>query len=182
MGWDGTPIGRNIKTKDFIKWEYDKAYTKYDVIAIGEGAYQFGEKPFYLALKDKETGAVIAVVVLTKRKNGWIYTKSIDEHSGPHAIDCPATVFNLLTPTESAWANEWRAKVSEFLATPKVKVAIGDTVVFEKAHSFFNGYTGTHFTYAGGSKFYAETVFGKTGYRITNWKSYPHSIKKGATL
>ena len=38
----------------------------------------------------------------------------MDETCGPYQYDCPESILKLLTPTESKWANEWRAKCREY--------------------------------------------------------------------
>jgi len=84
MGWDVTPVGRNITTKKFIehyiKTSYDGVYT---AIKICEGKNKFGEKAFYVALKKLEDNTVFGVVFLTRRKNGSVAVKVIGESSGP---------------------------------------------------------------------------------------------------
>lgn len=42
--------------------------------------------------------------------HGWGY-KDVDESMGPYEISFPYTWLDLLTPTDSQYANEWRARV-----------------------------------------------------------------------
>ena len=42
--------------------------------------------------------------------HGWGY-KDVDETMGPNEISFPYTWLDLLTPTDSKYANEWRARV-----------------------------------------------------------------------
>jgi hypothetical protein len=142
-------------------------------LAIGQGKRVHGEVPFYLALKEKATGEVSALIVLSKRRNGQVALKAIDESSGPFVYDCPRKVLELLTPTYSEFAIEWRTKAAQQLVAPKLE--IGDKIIFDKEIDFRNGYSGHVFLWEGGSKF--RTV-GGTGYRITNWRSYKHEIVK----
>lgn len=172
MGWDVTNVGRNITTKQFVEYEY-KRLEAYELLAIGQGKRIHGEVPFYLALKEKATGEVSALIVLSKRRNGQVALKAIDESSGPFVYDCPQSVFKLLTPTTSEFAKEWREKV--IAEQGKGKLEIGDKVIFENEIQFSNGYSGHVFIWLGGSKF-ANVVGGK--YRITNWRSYKHEFAK----
>jgi hypothetical protein len=52
MGWDVTPVGKNITTKKFvehyIKTSWDGVY---EPVKIFEGKNNYGEKAFYVALK-----------------------------------------------------------------------------------------------------------------------------------
>ena len=81
---------------------------------------------YYAAVKsfDKTNRCerVTAVVCLTSTNNKDYFNfayKSMDETMGPNQCDCPKGILNLLTPTESEWANEWRKKCYENLAKKK---------------------------------------------------------------
>ena len=65
---------------------------------------------------NKETNEkkVFATVFLTSTRNGEFAYKDMDETCGPYQYDCPESILKLLTPTESKWANEWRAKCREY--------------------------------------------------------------------
>ena len=172
MGWDVTQVGSNITTKQFIQHEYSKI-PAYELLAVGAGKRVHGEVPYYLALKNRETGIVSALVVLTKRRNGQIACKDIGEECGPYAYDCPKSVFKLLSPTTKEFAVAWREKVKAQLVAPKLEV--GDTIKFERPIEFMNGYSGQVFTWLGGSKFSAPNG-GK--YRIVNWRSFSNEVIK----
>ena len=110
MGWDVTQVGKNISTKKFL--EHDILSTigaNYELLALCEGKNQYGQKPFYAALRNNLDHTVSAVVYLTKRRNGSIAVKSVGENSGPLLFDCPIKILNLLTKTDNAWALQWRA-------------------------------------------------------------------------
>ena len=171
MGWDGTAVNSKISTKDYLNFEYSR-YDGWEVVASGQGERRGGNSVWYHAIK-KSDGRVFAIITLTNRKNGWVYKKSMGEDEGPYSFDCPAKVFNALTPTTSEFANEWRAKVAERLANPKPKVKVGDTLKFKKPIEFVNGFSGDTFVYYGGSKFRSQSG---GGYRITNWKLNEYEI------
>lgn len=106
MGWDVTPISRGIKTKAYIEWELSKR-SDWEVVKLLEGKAVGGYKPFFAAIKKGEK--VFGVVIVTKRRNGFISEKWIGEDEGPGQV-APASLIQYLTPTDSEWANEWRAK------------------------------------------------------------------------
>ena len=172
MGWDVTNVGSNISTKDFVKYEYSRLEA-YELLAIGQGKRIHGEVPFYLALKEKATGDVSALVVLSKRRNGQVSLKAIDESSGPFSYDCPKSVFKLLTPIKSEFANEWRAIVAKSYDAPKLEN--GDKIIFDQEISFVNGWSGHVFIWLGGSKFLASNG---SKVLISNWRSYKHEVVK----
>jgi hypothetical protein len=121
MGWDVTRVGKNISTKKFL--EHDILSTigaNYELLALGEGKNEHGQKPFYAAFKNRASGKVFAVVYLTKRRNGSIAVKDVGESAGPYYFDCPAKVFNLLTETDNEYALEWRSKVQNYLTEKAV--------------------------------------------------------------
>lgn len=61
---------------------------------------------YYAALFDPVTRSTGAVVVVIEGAG----FKVLPENCGPYYYDAPAEVFDALTPTDSAWANAWRAK------------------------------------------------------------------------
>ena len=76
----------------------------------------------YSAVKctNKATGVenVVATIFLTSVRNNDYYNfsyKDMDETCGPYYYDCPKAILDLLTPTESEWANNWRNACRENL-------------------------------------------------------------------
>ena len=70
----------------------------------------------------KEEQRVFAVVFLTSTNMKDYYNfayKDMDESCGPYQCDCPKGILDLLTPTESEYANEWREACYENLAQKK---------------------------------------------------------------
>lgn len=63
--------------------------------------------PIYEPIED---GEVWAAVFLTSVEGVWFYYKDMDETVGPCECDCPASILNLLSETDSEWANEWRER------------------------------------------------------------------------
>lgn len=65
---------------------------------------------------------VFGVVFLTSTDSKDYFNfsyKEMDETVGPCYYDCPKGILDLLTPTESEWANNWRAKCREQLEKKK---------------------------------------------------------------
>ena len=59
----------------------------------------------------------------------------MDETCGPYNCDCPKAILDLLTPTDSEWANKWRQACRETLANkakPNAlnKLPIGTVIKF----------------------------------------------------
>lgn len=64
---------------------------------------------FYAATRSKR-GEVFAMVILIQRTRGYYNFgyKDMEESMGPCAYDCPDRILDLLTPTDSKYAIEWR--------------------------------------------------------------------------
>jgi hypothetical protein len=123
MGWDVTQVGSNITTRKFVEHEIKLSYDGvYEAIKIVEGKNQHGQKAFYVALRKLEDGKVVALVYLTRRKNGSIAIKVIGESSGPAQIEAPASFIGLLSPTQDEWASQWRADcINHYISTKILK-------------------------------------------------------------
>ena len=70
----------------------------------------------------KEEQYVFAAVFLTSTdmKDYWNFSyKNMDESYGPCNYDCPKGILDLLTPTESEYANAWRKQCYENIAKKK---------------------------------------------------------------
>lgn len=95
---------------------------------------------------------VWAAVTLTKSNkrasDGFTFgTKDMDETCGPNERKCPVGILDLLTPTESEWAKQWRKDCRENAARKRStpKLADGQTITFEHPISFTDGHAGTRF-------------------------------------
>ena len=65
---------------------------------------------------------VFGIVFLTSTDSKDYFNfsyKEMDETVGPCYYDCPKGILDLLTPTDSEWANNWRAKCREQLEKNK---------------------------------------------------------------
>ena len=90
---------------------------------------------YYAAIKTGEN-EIMAIVILTcgKDRNDPYFNfgyKAIDETCGPYSYDCPVSILNLLTPTDSEWANEWRRRCYENAKKTKLSdLPVGTTIKF----------------------------------------------------
>lgn len=74
---------------------------------------------YYAAVLDNQTEDIFAVVVLTSTDKDDFYYKEMDETCGPYDCKCPKSILNLLTPTNSEFANEWRERCREYHESQK---------------------------------------------------------------
>ena len=100
----------------------------------------------YMAYEYKENGSsrVIGLVCLLSyrpRDHFNFGYKDMDECMGPGVSNCPERILDLLTPTDSEYANNWRNRCRENIAkkTGIKKLKVGDVLTFERALSFNTG-------------------------------------------
>ena len=91
---------------------------------------------YYAAIQ--KGNIVCAAVFLTSTCMNDYYNfgyKDMDETCGPYQYDCPKSILDLLTPTDSEYANEWRRKCKEKRESSKTafslsKLPIGTQIKF----------------------------------------------------
>jgi len=108
---------------------------------------------FYAAAKEGDE--VYALVFLIHRSRGYYNfgVKTMDETVGPGSYDCPDRILDLLTPTDSKWANEWReecrkqnkAKAEARAKAKDNKVTDGSTIRLANPLNFQGGHTAQEF-------------------------------------
>lgn len=68
---------------------------------------------YYAAVRIRKTGDVFAEVILTRVNTKDYFNfayKDLDETCGPSEDRCPKSILDLLTPTDSEYANNWRER------------------------------------------------------------------------
>lgn len=86
------------------------------------------------------TGAyTFAAVFLTSREGGeWGY-KNMDETMGPNEAQAPVRLIDLLSPTTSQWAKDWRQKCRDNAALASRTLKPGDVIRLEQPLRFTDG-------------------------------------------
>ena len=98
---------------------------------------------------------VFAIVCLTKTSTGardgcTFGYKDMTEHMGPCESECPASILNELTDTDSQYAQAWRDRcranlIQRRLRNAKPTPKPGQTIVFEEPMRFSDGQERTRF-------------------------------------
>lgn len=166
MGWDVTNVSPSTTTLEFVREELKRGSGK--LIALAKGR----EASTYYAAWEHKPGHVMGIVYIAKRSNGQIASRIIGEDEGPHSYGCPKVILDMLTPTNSEWAKEWRTKCVEANAIPKVK--FGDMVKFDKPITFMDGSEYQTLKFETRNNFRAPDT--GRGYRVTNWRSMRYSV------
>lgn len=119
MGWTSVYVGEleyNKNTKTYNRKEFlDRSYTcendeyKWEVLKsamIGTTWYGACRRT---NLKTGES-VVYGETILTAIDNMEFFWKEVSEDMGPYTIECPVGILNLLSPTDSPYAQQWREK------------------------------------------------------------------------
>lgn len=122
-----------------------------------------------------EKREVIALVCLIhhvpRARDGFTFGyKDMDETMGPCESKCPKTILEMLTPTDSQWAKEWRERCwNRINKRSKIKVKEGDTLRFKNGIKFVDGYETDTLIFWKGNRF--RSFHGAYGYYIvSNWR------------
>ena len=90
---------------------------------------------WYGALRNKKTGFVSALVMLTKIRSKDVCnfgTKAMTEDMGPNEAKCPMDILDLLSPTDSPTSLEWRDRCRQNAAKPKLSdLPIGTHILIQ---------------------------------------------------
>jgi len=190
MGWTFTNKGSQT-TKEFFEraFNYDKPDEgrSGNIIRFSSTwttAYIAYEVKIPATAESPAKRDVIAIVCLLRHvpnaKDGYTFGyKDMTENMGPYESKCPKTILNLLTPTTSEYAINWRKRcwdrINRKANAPKVKA--GDLVKFTEIISFQHGIKTDFLTWVKGSTF----RYGYSLCRIPNWKEREY-INLGAIV
>lgn len=183
MGWTGTSKAKGVSYDQFFDVEYGNESHH---VWVGKGFAKNGV--YYRAMKNTETGEIFAIIALVQNSRGQrdgtnFFYKMMDETEGPYNYDCPARILDLLTPTTSEWANEWRKKCREHIERDK-RLAIGSKIRFKNPVTFTSGRTASVFEIIRDAwakrKTFALMAIPDEGEpfpcRVHKWKSYDFEI------
>jgi len=138
MGWTGKPFSGSVK--DFLISENsgsdaDFRWSYVDVSMRGSVAYGIQLR------EDIHTGITLAeaLVILTRKEKGWLYTKELGETVMPYYFDAPKKLIDKLDamyPPLSDNAVQWRLMCRENAKKSKIKLKNGDIVKFANPMTF----------------------------------------------
>lgn len=147
MGWTFTTRRHGESMTEFFKQEFftsgQQELLALRVVNMRE-AYGAVREP------DGRVWALVCLLDFVPHRGFNIGYKDMDESMGPNADRCPQDILDLLTPTDSQWANEWRDRCRARLAKRSITFKVGDVVEFNEAVEFAN-----HVSY---STFYVKSV------------------------
>ena len=173
MGWTYTHKDKGVTGEAFFRHEFPT------MEFLGCATVN---RVFYAAVRSPSNPSEVwALVCLTNYCRGEFNFgyKDMSEHMGPYEAKCPASILGLLTPTDSEYANDWRARCRDYAErAAKAPVAPGTVVKFTEPIKFTDGYEGTTFKAVRyrkrGLAFEAPT--GRL-YRVTNYKNREFAVE-----
>ena len=101
MGWTGHFISPCPKGNERLRAVIDLEYRGIDIL---DGAMR-GTTAYIVCRYGEHIWAEVA---LTEYRDGEFLIKTMSENMGPYAYDCPKRLLDLLPPTDSEFAKEWR--------------------------------------------------------------------------
>lgn len=134
MGWTSCQLPYGEKVDEFLRMECE--HDEQRILASSYVNYSV----WYAALKltTNEVVAVICLVRMTKSRE--ISYKSMDETVGPYEYGCPRKILELLTPTNSEYAINWRKQCWENIEKrKKLKFKVGQKLIFKEPVRFTTG-------------------------------------------
>ena len=108
--WSNNVRTSKVLKSQIVRGEFHKS--------VYYAAVECREQPYHAAMRNDGTDGreVYCVVVLiedaTEREFDFMY-KDMDEFAGPIEQHCPSNILDLLTETNSEWANDWRSRCRE---------------------------------------------------------------------
>ena len=151
MGWTTTHKDNEKSVKSFFSGEFDCIKSNGAKITVIDCASSLHEA--YLAVehlapgKPREVFGIVCLIHYMPKDHFNFGYKDMEESAEPFYYNCPERILNLLTPTTSENATEWRLKCRETIEKKKKKprFKVGDILQFEEAIAFANGFESRRF-------------------------------------
>lgn len=127
-------VDRKAEMDNLYTWENDNKKVSVVKSSMVGSVYYAAVKVENKGDKTEEVTGAVALTCGTDRRDPYYNFgyKDMSEDMGPCEYDCPTGILDLLTPTESEWANEWRRKCREKKKQPKLSdLNVGAKIKFK---------------------------------------------------
>ena len=134
MGWTGTYIYGTAKEEldRLYSFEGEKFSNKVIKSAMVGSTYYCAVEKLNKETSEKEVWAGIALTSQAHEDGCNFFYKDMDETEGPCECKCPKSILNLLTPTESEYAMDWRERCLKALSSPKLTdIKVGQKILWQ---------------------------------------------------
>lgn len=141
MGWTGMEKPHNVAEwmKRQLTWESgERSNVCLDIAIVNRRTAYAAVKSTYADGTTSVWAAIYELEFIPRARSFETFRyKDMSEDVGPMAFDCPARILDLLTPTDSKYANEWRARCRERLDRRDAnRLSDGDYIRFERPIAF----------------------------------------------
>jgi uncharacterized protein DUF6927 len=165
MGWTAGYLDRPFSAEAAIAFAHGKGFMDRVLATARYGTV------IYAAVQASDSDDVFGLVLLAERRDGVLFTKSINEDAEPAQDECPARILDLLTPTSSECAERWRERCRARLARGRPRK--GQKVVFEIPICFSDGSQHRCLIFEGGSRFRSHDG---VLYMVASWTSLNYQL------
>lgn len=159
MGWlfmPFTSMGGHKTAKSYLDAQLTYERTLDDGVTRGLRVLASscpGNRTYYAAAQELVAGvpgSVFAVVCLVRwnprsRDGHQFGYKDMSENMGPCEADCPASILDLLSPTDNKHALDWRERCRANIARRARKLSDGDRIRLEQPVTFTDGHVAPEF-------------------------------------
>jgi hypothetical protein len=166
MGWTAGQLDGPFTTRAAIAFDLGEEFAERVIDTARYGNVT------YAAVRARDSREVFGLVLLTERRDGILYTKSISEDAGPVEDCCPARILDLLTDPSNEHAREWRERCRARLERPRPRK--GQKVVFEEPLEFVDGTSHCILIFQGGSRF--RSPEGPV-YLVPSWQALDYHLR-----
>lgn len=117
MGWTAGKLDGPYSARAAIEFEFDAEFAARVIDTYTRGGV------IYAAVEAHNGHDVFALVLLTERHNGVLFTKPVSEDMGPAQVDCPARILDQLTEPSNEHARRWRERCAARQALARARRA-----------------------------------------------------------
>lgn len=141
MGW--FTLDRQYGEAMQLKYAVSELYDGITVLESHRQVYTANEKEKYSidydavshhAVKENGTNKITAIVMLERIDDKHITYKPYTENDCPGEASCPKSILEKLSPTDNAYATEWRNKAYSLLEYPGDESKMVNVTVTENLH------------------------------------------------
>lgn len=151
MGWTFMERPRDVKTyfREQLTWGGDHSTNRCLDVALTLNVAYAAVETRSNETGEREVWAAVILIKYVKARDGLEFGyKDMSESMGPVESACPARILDLLTPTDSENANEWRRRCRATLEQRGKARSLksGSMIEFEAPVRFDDDFEGKRFT------------------------------------
>jgi hypothetical protein len=119
MGWTAGKLEGPFSARAAIEFELGAEFAGRVVDTYRRGSV------IYAAVRARNGRDVFALVLLTERRDGLLWTKPISEDMGPAEDECPPRILDRLTAPSNEYARRWRERCAARAQARERRAGVG---------------------------------------------------------